>query len=130
MGDRTSSYFEVLTKRCTVVSQRETSVSEEEFESWMEKHATANHDGSSPAMEMAGAEAIFNRSEETLYLRYTTVISDGDTRTVSHLNEHIRPYGSNATIFKHECIGHVQKRVRTRLESAKKVSQTSISSRG
>ena len=115
--------FEVLTKRCTICAQRDTTMEEEEFGHWMEKHApncTANHDGSSPAMEMAGAEAIFKRSVEKLHLRYTTVISDGDSKTISHLNDKVKPYG-DVNIIKHECVGHIQKRVRTRLESAKKV---------
>ena len=107
--------FEVLTKRCTICSQRDSSM-DEEFESWMSNHApscTANHDGSSPAMEMA----IFKRSQQKLHLRYTTVISDRDPKTVSHLNN---VYG-DTKIDKNECVGHVQKRVRTRLESAKMV---------
>lgn len=52
--------FEVLTKCCTICSQHEAWMSEGEFEKWMENHApdcTANHNGSSPAMEMAGATA-------------------------------------------------------------------------
>jgi len=54
-----------------------------------------------------------------LKLRYTEVISNGDAKTVNHLNgEH--PYGPDVKIRKHECVGHVQKRIGKRLRDAKK----------
>jgi len=55
------------------------------------------------------------------YARYTEVISDGDAKTIHRLNE-VKPYG-DVIIVKHECVGHVQKRVGTRLRAAKRVSK-------
>ena len=45
-----------------------------------------NYAGSSLAMEMIAAGDLFQRSEKRLYLRYTKIITDGDTRTVGNLN--------------------------------------------
>ncbi len=53
---------------------------------------------------------IWKRSESNLHLRFTEVISDGDAKTIVTLNES-KPYGEDVTIIKHECVGHVQKRV-------------------
>ncbi len=82
----------------------------EESKDWWEVHqghCDLNQFGSSSAMECAAATNIFMRSKEKLHLRYTEVISDGDTKTVSHLND-VKPY-SGGVIVKHECVGHVQK---------------------
>ena len=56
-----------------------------------------------------------------LSTRYTSVISDGDSKTIQHLNE-VQPFGEDVTIVKHECVGHVQKRLGKRLRDVKKVS--------
>ena len=47
------------------------------------------------------------------------VISDGDSKTVSSLNKS-EPYGPGVIIVKHECVGHVQKRVGNKIRLAKK----------
>ena len=47
------------------------------------------------------------------------VISDGDAKTVSSLNKS-EPYGPGVIISKHECVGHVQKRVGNKICLAKK----------
>ena len=95
--------FQIMTKRCMVCALKKTQLGEdceEEFAKWFEGHedkCQMNHEGSSPAMEMAGAVQIWKRSVETRYLRYTRVISDGDAKTVKHLNE-IAPYGSEVEV--------------------------------
>ncbi len=81
---------------------------------WMDGHkevCLANHDGSSPAMECVGALTLWNRSVESYHLRYTEVISDGDSKTIAVLKES-EPYGSGVEVLKHECVGHVGKRMR------------------
>ena len=118
--------FEIKTKRCSVCARQKEKLVEdsEEFEEWWDGHQAfceANHVGSSPAMECAGAEDLFMRSAEKLRLHYTEVISDGDSKTIDHLNE-VKPYGEEVKILKHECVGHVQKRVGTRLRTVKKVN--------
>lgn len=89
------------------------------FEKWMEEeHASvcdANHSGSSPAMECVGALRIWKRSEENLGLRYTEVISDGDSKTIATLKES-EPYGPGVKIDKDECVGHIQKRVGNKIK--------------
>ena len=67
-------------------------------------------------MEIAGAQKIFSRSVERYGIRYTTVISDGHSETVSTLNG-VKVY--DVEIVKHECVGHIQKRVTTLLKKVK-----------
>ena len=115
-------HFVVLSKSCPACAQQETRLTDEEFEVWLDGHkeeCMANHNGSSPAMECAGALILWKRSVETLCLRYTEVISDGDSKTIAVLNEH-EPYGSGVVIEKHECVGHVQKRLGKRMRAFKK----------
>lgn len=46
-----------------------------------------NHDGSPASMEAAAAITMFKRSVAKHKLRYTLVLSDGDTKTVQKLNK-------------------------------------------
>ena len=59
---------------------------------------------------------IWNRLE-TRHLRYTQMISDGDCKSFATLNEH-KPY-RNFEVVKHECVGHVQKRVMPKVKLAR-----------
>lgn len=123
--------FEIMNKYCRICQYKASqmkkdgvSSSSKEFEEWWEEHSTScdqNHYGSSPAMEAAAALVIWGRSEEKLRLRYTEVISDGDSKTLAMLNSAM-PYGEGVKIKKHECILHVQKIVRTRLMKLKETS--------
>ncbi len=92
--------FEVMSKSCPACSQQETRLGAEEFDVWLDGHreeCLANHDGSSPAMECAGVLILWERSVEARHLRYTEVISDGDSKTIAVLNER-EPYGSGVKI--------------------------------
>ena len=113
---------EVLSKYCAECSAHSHLDTEStQFLEWMETHkhhCDANYAGSSPAMEAEGALQMWKRLVETLKLRYTTVISDGDSKTIKHLNNN-KPYGE-VEIEKHECVGHVQKRLGTQLRKLKK----------
>lgn len=116
--------FQIMSKRCNVCTRKLSEVSEEsdEFAAWWETHkdrCEKNHAGSSPAMEAEAALAIWKRSEDRLHLRFTQVISDGDSKTVAQLQEE-KPYGENVTITKYECVGHIQKRVGKQLREVKK----------
>ena len=92
----------VLSKSCKVCKEAESTMGSEsqEFLDWMAKHqdsCNSNFTGSSPAMEAEGASILWGRSVEKNQLRYTTVISDGDAKTILWLNgEH--PYGSDVVI--------------------------------
>lgn len=67
-------------------------------------------EGSSSAMEAEGVSVLLRRSVERLNLRYTKVISDGDSKSVKCLNEQ-KLYGPDVEIKKYECVGHIQKRL-------------------
>ena len=47
------------------------------------------------------------------------MISDGDAKTVQHLNEN-KPYGEGVMIETHKFVSHVQKRMGTQLRTLKK----------
>ena len=111
---------ELMSKYCSGCALYKGSMEGEEYEEWLAKHklsCTRTHFGSSPAMELEGARKIFARSISKYKLRYSTVISDGDSKTVNALNED-GVYG-DVKIVKHECVGHVQKRVVTNLKKMK-----------
>ncbi len=67
----------------------------------VEQEADRYQNYASPAMECEAAADLFKRSKEELHLRYTQVISDGDSKTITHLNNMVKPYGGEVTIVKH-----------------------------
>ena len=73
----------------------------------------SNHDGSSGAMEPEGAIKIFARSESERGLRYLEYLGYGDSSSFLKVKES-KPYGDQI-IKTSKCIGHIQKRVGTRL---------------
>ncbi|GFS92868.1 transposable element Tcb1 transposase [Trichonephila clavipes] len=79
-----------------------------------------NYSGSAGKMEVDGMLRIFNRSEELHNLKYSNYTGDGDTKTFNALSEN-KPYGDDHLIQKIECVGHVQKRMGTRLRKLKLV---------
>lgn len=93
-----------------------------QYEDWMKKHAplcTANHQGSAASMECCGLQDIFNRSERKYDVKYVEYIGDGDTKSFKAVHDSM-PYGPQVDIQKVECVGHVQKRMGTRLRNLKK----------
>ena len=70
-------------------------------------------------MEVVGSERIFKRSIAKNKLCYTTIISDGDLKAFDN-SVAIKPYGEDMGLIKHECIGHVQKRMYYALTTLKK----------
>ena len=66
-------------------------------------------------MEVAGAINMFKRSLPYLNLQYVGYIGDGDTKAHQSVVESA-PY-DNCPIEKLKCVGHVQKRMGTRLRS-------------
>ena len=54
-----------------------------------------------------------------LKFQYITFIGDGDAKTFACLTE-LKPYGEDVEIIKHECVGHVQKKMGTTLRKLKK----------
>ncbi|GFT50202.1 uncharacterized protein TNCV_3622571 [Trichonephila clavipes] len=76
---------------------------------------SANYFGNSGGME--GALSIFNRSEVLHNLRYTQYLGDEDSKAYKAVLES-KPY-KDVTIEKLECVGHVEKRMGTRLRALK-----------
>ena len=113
---------EVLSKHCSACSVRESmNMEKKEFDEWYRSHqpvCEADHEGSSGSMEVIGAERMWKRSVTDNKLRYTNVISDGDSKAFDHVLS-LKPYGSDVTIQKHECIGHVHKRMYYALKTLK-----------
>ena len=79
----------------------------------MERHA-----GSAASMEIAGVLQCFKQSVHLHNLRYTNYIGDGDSKSYLEVVK-ADPY-NGVQITKLECIGHVQKRVGSRLRTLKK----------
>lgn len=91
----------------------------QKYRAWQATHGdecTQNHDGSSGAMEADIAKEVFSRSVELYNLRYTKFIGDGDTNSFKKVFD-AKVYGDQHPVEKIECVGHVQKRMGTRLRN-------------
>ena len=113
----------VFSKRCKGCDYWRTKINDPSYKDWQINHiCLINHDKSSDAMESAGAVKMFSRSVEKNKLRYTSYIGDGDT---SSFNDVVKsqPYGPDVVIDKKECIGHVQKRMGTRLRNMRQTTK-------
>ncbi|GFX32149.1 uncharacterized protein TNCV_1130811 [Trichonephila clavipes] len=83
-----------------------------------EKDCKRNYVGSSGAMEIQGASKIFQRSLSLHNARYITYLGDGDCKAFDAIKKK-NIYGNEYPIEKLECIGHVMKRMGTRLRRLK-----------
>ncbi|XP_065069807.1 uncharacterized protein LOC135694862 [Rhopilema esculentum] len=114
--------YEVKSKKCKGCdAQVNLDKASEEYMNWKIQHGsfcTKNHSGSSGQMEVAGVLDMFKRSEERYGLRYIAFIGDGDSSTFSCVSN-AKPYGEHISIEKKECVGHVQKRLGSRLRKLK-----------
>ncbi|GFX40657.1 uncharacterized protein TNCV_1217801 [Trichonephila clavipes] len=93
------------------------------YNKWQRAHKIScrkNYSGSAGKMEIDGMLRIFNQSEKLHNLKYSNYIGDGDIKTFNALSEN-KPYGDDHLIQKIECVGHVQKRMGTRLRKLKLV---------
>ena len=61
---------------------------------------------------------MFHRSLENLEVRFLYYVRDGDSKTYTGIIK-APPYGETE-VTKTECVGHVQKRIGTRLRACKK----------
>ncbi|GFX90329.1 uncharacterized protein TNCV_3849041 [Trichonephila clavipes] len=80
------------------------------------EHVCSNYKESSGNMEAVGAFRIFERSLSKRDLKYTEYYGDGDSKGFLKVKD---IYGENS-VTKLECIGHIQKRVGSRLRKLKK----------
>lgn len=114
---------EVMSKECKECMGWKGKEDSLEFDHWWEGHqhsCNANYFGSSGSMDSAGCVAIFQRSVEKYGMRYLEFLGDGDSKSHSVLVEEA-VYGDKV-IEKLECVGHVQKRMGSRLRSLKRRS--------
>ena len=124
----------VMSKYCRGCQKWNTKQGTTEFDHWKAEHSCPiNHTKSCGAMEAAGAVAMFSSSVEKHKLIYSKYIGDGDTSSFKEV-VNAKPYVHfNITPTKLECVGHVQKRLGTRLRDLRKAhknSTTSMSGRG
>lgn len=82
--------FQVLSKYCRScdIMKEKMKGKPDELEAWLVTHKAIcerNFEGSSPMMESIATEKIWSRSLDHGF-RYTTLISDGDSKKLSHLN--------------------------------------------
>lgn len=108
----------VLSKFCRNCAITENALGEDspEFNMWYQGHVLdcdKNYDGSSPGMEVAAAEILWKRSIAYKF-RYTTIVSDGDSKVFVHLQS-LNIY--DRELKKEECINHVSKRLGTALRN-------------
>ena len=90
-----------------------------EYLEWFVKHeplCSINYEGSSQNMETEGASILFGRSLAKYKLRYNPFIGDGDSKAYKRVVRD-KPYGDDFHIEKEECVGHIQKRMGTRLRN-------------
>lgn len=115
-------------KQCEVWKKKENS---DEYREWYEDHAnecSANHKGSAGKMEVDAVIEMFKRSVEKYGVQYKNYIGDGDSKTYSGILA-AAPYGDNQVVKK-ECIGHVQKRMGSRLRECVKKNVETVETKG
>jgi len=79
---------------------------------------SANHEGSSEKMEVDAMVEMFKRSTELHNVKYANYIGDGDSKTYAAIKNKT-PY-EDLEVKKKECIGHVQKRMGSRLRDVRR----------
>ena len=110
---------EIMADKCKQCEKWEKRTSDPKYAEWKANHCCKiNHTGSAGSMETAGALRIFERSYVTRGLKYIRMLGDGDSSTYSAIVDS-QPYGEDCIPRKLECIGHVQKRVGSRLRKLK-----------
>ena len=111
----------VKSKYCKMCEHWNKKTDTAEYEEWYalhEERCHANHNGSAGKMEPDAIVEMFSRSESLYNIRYTFYIGDSDSKAHKSIQD-AKPYG-DFPIIKKECIGHIQKRLGTRLRNLKK----------
>ncbi|GFU47514.1 uncharacterized protein TNCV_2000191 [Trichonephila clavipes] len=126
IGDKTGKCIdaEVMSSFCKGCDSWKRIKGSPAYKKWKILHVKEylkNHNGSAGMMETVGMVRIFQRSLSHRSVRYTSYIGDGDSKTFSSITAS-NPYGEDITVSKIECVGHVQKRMGTRLRKLKQMS--------
>ena len=110
---------EVMSDKCQQCLKWQKKLNDPRYNEWKASHNfKINHEGSANSMETSGAVRIFERSLATRGLKYKDMLGDGDSSTYNTIVDK-KPYGEDCIPKKLECIGHVQKRVGSRLRKMK-----------
>lgn len=123
IGYYSGKVIDILVKSayCKQCETWKSKLDSEEYQQWYENHqddCSCNHSGSSGKMEVDAVIDLFKRSVEKFGVQYRNYIGDGDSKTYSGILK-AAPYGDQEVVKK-ECIGHVQKRMGTRLRNCVK----------
>lgn len=148
IGNYSGKVLDVLIKcsYCKLCESWKKKLNTAEYEEWKEEHiesnqCSANHTGASGNMEVSSIIEMFKRSIVKHGLRYVNYIGDGDSKTYSGILK-TKPYGEDFVVNKKECVGHVQKRMGTRLRdlvkktveekivNGKKIQKKTLSGKG
>ncbi|RLU19001.1 hypothetical protein DMN91_009359 [Ooceraea biroi] len=73
-------------------------------------------------MEVTAITEMFTASQEKYGVKYGNYIGDGDSKTFKAVVD-LNPYGDDFPITKSECIGHIEKRMGSRLRNVKKTKK-------
>lgn len=123
--------YEVLLKYCHACAiSKSKDMTDDQRQAWNAGHAPKcliNHDVSSKAMEREAAKALWGRSVAQHGLRYSTMLSDGDSVAFAAVTE-LQPYGATRPVKKVECVNHVHKRMGTALR--KQAQECRLGGRG
>lgn len=76
----------------------------------------ANYAGTSGGTEVAGVRDIFMRSQENYRISFKYYLGDGDSKGFGVIDSE-KPYGNDLEVQKLECVGHVKKRMGSRLRA-------------
>ena len=109
----------VMSKRCRGCAVWERKQGTAAYNAWKATHiCRINHTKSSGAMESNGAVEMFHRSVEKNRLVYHEYLGDGDSSSFKDVVES-KPYEAEFGITpnKLECVGHVNKRMGSRLRN-------------
>lgn len=106
---------EVLSKYCSGCQRNKGS---EEKKIAHEVNCLKNYEGTSGGMETVAAVTVCQRSVPERGVRYVKFLGDGDSKAFNAVSDS-KPYG-DVPVEKLECIGHVSKRMGTRLRNLKK----------
>ena len=99
------------------------------YKEWWDGHeeeCLANHVGSSGMMEVEAAAKIWRRSVKKHKLKYTYMVSDGDSKSFERVKE---TYGKSEQnlVQKYDCVGHVGKRMYHALDGFRKDNRGKLS---
>ena len=114
--------WEVLSSYCQVCETKGKELQGQNilmYEQWLADHkasgeCNANYDGPSTGMEREAALRMWSRSIIVNGMRYISMISDGDAKTITDIVK-MDPY-PGIVVEKHECVNHVAKRLGSRLK--------------